>query len=180
MTTMPPRPQPGHRGFRLSGSTNTRSRLTSRLAKAGWGQVFLAHDTLLDRPVAIKFIKQPNAELGARFLIEAKAAARVQHPNHRHDLPDRRTRRGTVHRQRVRARRQPGRARQADRVARRAPARSGHRARAWPQAHRRGVLHRDVKPANVIVNEAGDAKARRFRRRQAHRAGVSGRRCRRQ
>src|SRR5215212_1233862 len=50
---------------------------------AGMGRVYLAYDALLDRMVAVKFISavDPNSEARERFLIEARAAARLQHPN---------------------------------------------------------------------------------------------------
>src|SRR5688572_20113719 len=58
------------------------------LAKGSMGRVYLAHDTLLDRPVAIKFLRLPEQDSDAeaavmrdRFLIEARAIARLQHPN---------------------------------------------------------------------------------------------------
>ena len=47
------------------------------------GEVYLGHDTVLDRPVAIKFVMNLEADQQARerYLIEARAAARLQHPN---------------------------------------------------------------------------------------------------
>jgi serine/threonine protein kinase len=46
------------------------------------GEVYLTHDTLLDRPVAVKFIADtPSDRARDRFLIEARAIARLQHPN---------------------------------------------------------------------------------------------------
>ena len=47
------------------------------------GEVYLGRDTLLDRPVAIKFISaiEPDALMREQFLTEARAAARIQHPN---------------------------------------------------------------------------------------------------
>ena len=47
------------------------------------GQVYLARDTLLDRAVAIKFISGLGLSptMIERFLNEARAAARIQHPN---------------------------------------------------------------------------------------------------
>src|SRR5215216_6059108 len=58
-------------------------RLLRLLGRGGMGEVYLAHDTMLDRPVAVKFISAIDPEVGAReqFLIEARAAARLQHPN---------------------------------------------------------------------------------------------------
>ena len=47
------------------------------------GKVYLAQDAVLARPVAVKFIAgcEPDAETRQRFLLEARAAARIQHPN---------------------------------------------------------------------------------------------------
>ena len=47
------------------------------------GEVYLGHDLLLDRPVAIKFIFSDESDEHNRqqFLAEARAAARLQHPN---------------------------------------------------------------------------------------------------
>src|SRR5262252_4919346 len=57
--------------------------ITSQLGQGGMGQVFLARDRDLDRQVAIKFIASdgPIEELRERFLREARAIARLQHPN---------------------------------------------------------------------------------------------------
>src|SRR5438552_2881995 len=58
-------------------------RLVRLIGRGSMGQVYLAHDTVLDRPVAIKFIGALELHPDARtlFLIEARAAARLQHPN---------------------------------------------------------------------------------------------------
>lgn len=47
------------------------------------GQVYLGKDTLLDRHVAVKFLvsSNPTERARKRFLIEARAIARLQHPN---------------------------------------------------------------------------------------------------
>ncbi|HEX7843509.1 MAG TPA: protein kinase, partial [Kofleriaceae bacterium] len=57
-------------------------RLVRLLGRGAMGEVYLAHDSLLDRPVAVKFVraaKDPAAR--ARFFDEARAIARLQHPN---------------------------------------------------------------------------------------------------
>ena len=58
-------------------------RLVREIGRGGMGEVYLAYDVLLDRQVAIKFIRalQPDSQLREQFLIEARAAARVQHAN---------------------------------------------------------------------------------------------------
>ena len=68
----------------LSGRVVDSYRLVSRLGAGGTGQVYLAHDTKLDRPVALKFL---SPELAAdrdrvrRFRQEARAASSLNHPH---------------------------------------------------------------------------------------------------
>ena len=134
-------------------------RLIKALGRGSMGQVWLAHDTVLDRQVAVKFVSElPDHEaVRQRFLTEARAAARVQHPNiiaiyrvgeigARPYLISEYVRGDSL-----------------DRIAR--PV-------AWPRildiatglarglaaAHRRNVLHRDLKPANAILSDTGDVK----------------------
>ena len=58
-------------------------RITGKLGEGGMGVVFSAHDTRLNRAVALKLIRtSPDQEnLRKRFLREGQAAARVNHPN---------------------------------------------------------------------------------------------------
>ncbi len=58
-------------------------RILCALGRGGMGQVFLGHDSLLDRPVAVKFLvtASPTNHARMRFLQEARAIARLQHPN---------------------------------------------------------------------------------------------------
>jgi len=59
-------------------------RIERHLGGGGYGVVMLAHDELLDRPVALKFIYPSLTEHDAsrrRFLNEARAMARIRHPN---------------------------------------------------------------------------------------------------
>ncbi|MBN2394065.1 MAG: protein kinase [Anaerolineae bacterium] len=63
---------------------NNRYRLTEWLGEGGMGIVYRAHDEVLDRDVAIKFLLPQhiaNAEAGERFMREARAVARLSHPN---------------------------------------------------------------------------------------------------
>ena len=56
-------------------------KLIRQLGRGTMGQVYLARDRLLDRLVAIKFITALEPEARDRFVVEARAAARIQHPN---------------------------------------------------------------------------------------------------
>ncbi|WP_426733367.1 protein kinase domain-containing protein [Myxococcus faecalis] len=132
------------------------------LGRGAMGQVFLARDTLLDRLVAVKFIatpagRLPDAGARARFFQEARAIARLQHPN-------------VVAIHRVgEVRGQPYlvseliRGETLDTLSlpvggRRLLALAIGLARGLAAAHRRGVLHRDLKPANAILSEDGEVK----------------------
>ena len=57
-----------------------RYRLQRRLGAGGFGTVWQAHDERLDREVAVKIVVRERVNTG-RFEREAKAAARLQHPN---------------------------------------------------------------------------------------------------
>ena len=61
-----------------------RYRVLANLGKGAMGLVFMAHDPVLDRKVAIKQMTAEiadNEELRQRFYVEARAAARLNHPN---------------------------------------------------------------------------------------------------
>ncbi|ATB45345.1 protein kinase domain-containing protein [Corallococcus macrosporus] len=137
-------------------------RLLHPLGHGAMGQVFLAQDTLLDRRVAVKFIatamgRLPDAAARARFFQEARAVARLQHPN-------------VVAIHRVgEVRGQPYlvsefiQGEPLDRLQRPVDARLALQlgrglARGLAAAHRRGILHRDIKPANAILSEDGEVK----------------------
>ena len=62
---------------------NRRYRLDAELGQGGMGMVYRAHDTLLDRDVAVKVLSAPvlTAESRLRLLREARSAAQLNHPN---------------------------------------------------------------------------------------------------
>lgn len=135
--------------------------LTRRLAAGGMGVVYIAEDLKLKRTVALKMIRGSTfaneAEL-ARFTIEAEAAAALDHPNivpiyevgHFEDQPffTMKLIEGQSLAERLRS------------TGGKLPARElavllGAIARAVHHAHQRGVLHRDLKPGNILLDQSG-------------------------
>src|SRR5215467_9788322 len=66
-----------------SGAQIGKYRLGKKLGQGGFGVVFLAQDTSLDREVALKFLNPEHttsAQILQRFLQEARSAAKISHP----------------------------------------------------------------------------------------------------
>src|SRR4051812_17795693 len=145
-----------------------RYRLIRRLGAGGFGVVWLAHDERLDRVVAVKRIATHDAAAGARAEREAKAAARLAHPGivalYESGRDD-----GAVYlvSELVRGR-TLGALMEEGALSDRDVLRVGVAlCDALAHAHGRGVVHRDVKPGNVMVPDephdgAGVAKLTDF------------------
>ena len=67
--------------YLLEGSRIKHYEITRELGRGGMSRVFLAHDTRLDRPVAMKFLLTQTTELRQLFIKEAKMTARCRHEN---------------------------------------------------------------------------------------------------
>jgi serine/threonine protein kinase/formylglycine-generating enzyme required for sulfatase activity len=134
-------------------------RLVELLGRGGMGEVYLAYDKILDRPVAVKFISglEPSQTARERFLVEARAAARLQHPNvvtiyRVGELDDR----PFIISEFVHGKSLDTLAKPMDFT--RALELGRGLARGLAAAHRRNVLHRDIKPANAILTDDGEVK----------------------
>jgi len=144
-----------------------RYRVLSRLGSGGMADVFLAEDEQLGRKVALKLLHHRFAQdpdFVERFRREAQAAAGLQHPNVV-SVYDRGTFDDTYY---IAMEYLPGRS--LKQLIRQEAPLDPLRAiditiqilKAARFAHRRGVIHRDLKPHNVIVDDSGHAKVTDF------------------
>ena len=138
------------------------------LGSGGMADVYLAHDEVLDRDVALKVLNRRfsgDAEFVERFRREARSAATLSHPNvvpiyDRGEAED-----GACY---ISMEYLPG-GTLKERILRDSPMDpravaevAAQIAEALEAAHEGGVIHRDVKPQNVLVTRAGDVKVGDF------------------
>jgi len=143
-----------------------RYRLVQVVGRGGMGAVWQAHDTLLGRDVAVKQIWIPGADdelqdpgdpLVRRALREARAAARLRHPGVIvvHDVVTERGRPWLVM-ELVDGRSLAQAIAEHGLLTEQQTARVGLRVvEALQAAHRAGIVHRDVKPANIMLEDTG-------------------------
>ncbi|MFL5352043.1 protein kinase domain-containing protein [Archangium sp.] len=127
------------------------------LGRGGMGEVYKARDKRLGRVVALKFIRGADPDRVMRFLQEARAQARIDHPNvcQVHEV-------GDVGGKAYIAMQLIG----GQSLDKAAPTLSLHEkvqvmkdvSEAIHEAHRLGVIHRDLKPSNIMVQRGEDGR----------------------
>ena len=144
-----------------------RYRIVELLGQGGMARIYRGHDNQLDRDVAVKILRAEygrDPDFSSRFRQEAQNAASLNHPNivgvydygqdeagpfivmelvDGEDLASIVKRSGALP------------PRQAARI-------TAETARALHAAHQRGIVHRDVKPGNVMINRDGQVKVTDF------------------
>ena len=147
---------------------NDRYTLGELLGSGGMAEVCLAHDEVLDRDVALKILKNQyaeNHEFVERFRREARSAAALNHPNIVSIYDRGSSEDGTYY---IVMEYVPG-GTLKERILREGPLDpsaavelGSQVAQALEAAHEKGVIHRDVKPQNVLLTDTGDAKVADF------------------
>src|SRR3954452_12465539 len=146
---------------------NGRYEIVQHLARGGMAEVFLARDLLLDRPVAIKVLFPEFAadrSFVERFRREARSAANLNHPNIV-SIYDWGEEEGTyfIVMEYVEGRTLRQMIREDGPVPPRRAAEIGADiGAALGFAHKNGVIHRDMKPGNVLISSSGQVKVTDF------------------
>ncbi|MBF8296209.1 MAG: Protein kinase protein [Bacteroidetes bacterium] len=150
----------------MIGTTIGHYKIESKLGEGGMGVVYKARDTKLNRTVALKFLPfqvSGSEQDKARFLQEAQAAAGLNHPNicTIHGIEDNDGQQfivmefmdGKTLKERVDE--SPLKVKEAIDIA-------VQIAQGLTAAHEKGIVHRDMKSANVMITEKGDLKIMDF------------------
>ncbi|HYJ84736.1 MAG TPA: tetratricopeptide repeat protein [Pyrinomonadaceae bacterium] len=144
----------------MVGKTISRYRIIEPLGEGGMGAVYLAEDITLGRRVAIKLLSSTAPEYRARFLREARAVSQLIHPNIATVFDYGETPEGKPYivMELIKGKplsekllEGPLRLPEAVRIVSLIAAALG-------EAHQQGVVHRDVKPSNVVLTDRGHVK----------------------
>ncbi|HXW07338.1 MAG TPA: tetratricopeptide repeat protein [Vicinamibacterales bacterium] len=141
----------------------TRYRLIERLPGGGMGVIYKARDTRLERTVALKFLPtslSADSRAKGRFLLEARAAAALDHPNvcAIHEIGETPDGQLFIAMPFYEGRTVADRVSQGGLPLNEALSIAAQVAEGLGHAHARGIVHRDIKPGNLIVLADGTVK----------------------
>ena len=153
----------------MIGKTISHYRIIEKLGEGGMGVVYKAEDTKLKRIVALKFLppeltRDPEAK--ARFIREAQAASALEHPNicNIHEIDETKPAPGEPGGQMfivmacyegetLKLKIEKGKLKIEEAIDY-----TIQIARGLQKAHEKGIIHRDIKSANIIITDDGEAK----------------------
>jgi len=148
----------------MIGQTISHYRIISQLGEGGMGVVYLAEDTTLGRRVAMKFLSTTTREYRARFLREARAVSALTHPNIAtvFDYGETPEAQPYIVMELIKGQPLNEKLREGSLPLPEAVRIVSAIAEALGEAHHQGVVHRDVKPSNVVITERGQVKVLDF------------------
>lgn len=137
-------------------------KIVSKIGEGGMGEVFLAEDTKLKRKVALKFLPphiSKDAEFKARFEHEATAAAALNHPNivtvyELGEFEDRQF----IAMEFIEGQGLDELIKAGDIKIERATKIALQIIEGLAAAHEAGIVHRDIKPGNIVIDQSGRVK----------------------
>jgi tetratricopeptide (TPR) repeat protein/predicted Ser/Thr protein kinase len=143
----------------MIGQTVSHYRIIEKLGEGGMGVVYLAEDLHLARQVAMKFLTSTDHHYRARFIREARAVSRLNHPNIAmvHDYGETEQDQPFIVMEYVKGKSLSDLLEQGLTLRRSVEIVSAI-ADALGEAHEHGIVHRDIKPSNVLVSERGHVK----------------------
>ncbi len=141
-------------------------RIIQKIGEGGMGVVYKAQDTKLDRPVALKFLPPEltrDSDSRKRFIQEAKAAAALNHPNITviHEIGEDRGQ-TFIAMEFIDGRTLKQKMDEGHLEIEEAVNIVSQVAEGLKEAHEKGIIHRDVKPANIMLTKGGQAKIMDF------------------
>jgi len=147
----------------MIGQSISHYKILEKLGEGGMGVVYKAQDTKLDRTVALKFLPADltaNPQTKSRFIQEARAASRLDHPNISviHEIGDTDDGRSFIcmgyydgETLEERIERDPPDIETSVSIALQI-------AKGLQSAHKSGIVHRDIKPGNIMITSGTEVK----------------------
>jgi serine/threonine protein kinase len=150
----------------MLGQTISHYKILEKLGEGGMGVVYKAHDTKLNRDVAIKFLPHQivaSEQQRERFVIEAQAAAALNHPNiatvYAIEEADDET---FIVMEYIEGQELKGKTAKGPLAIDEAVTIATQIAEGLQAAHKKDIVHRDIKSSNIMLTEGGQVKIMDF------------------